>query len=152
MVQKRQLTFHSRSLFGSINIIKNQYCQSRYIATLAMTTVCPGLDDEKHATERETCHNCALSISLSAVRFRTPLGAGFSDKYHISPLSILGHCFDVVSLGEALNPQMLHLTQVKMSTCKDRDDNVYDKLNAPKWLQFNWHTNEQAQCTGGGGI
>ena len=29
---------------------------------------------------------------------------------------LLGHCFDVVSLGKALNPQMLHLTQVRMST------------------------------------
>ena len=27
-----------------------------------------------------------------AVRFRIPLGAGFSEKYHVSPLSILGHC------------------------------------------------------------
>ena len=57
-----------------------------------------------------------LSMSLPAVRFRIPLGAGFSEKYHVSPLSILGHCFDVVSLGKALNPQMLYLTQVKMST------------------------------------
>ena len=58
----------------------------------------------------------ALLMSLPAVRFRIPLGAGFSEKYHVSPLSKLGHCFDVVSLGKALNPQMLHLTQVKMST------------------------------------
>ena len=58
----------------------------------------------------------ALSMSLAAVRFRILLGAGFSKKYHVSPLSILGHCFDVVSLGKALNPQLLHLTQVKMST------------------------------------
>ena len=58
----------------------------------------------------------ALSMSLPAVRFRIPLGAGFSEKYNVSPLSILGHCFDVVSLGKALNPQMLHLTQVKTST------------------------------------
>ena len=55
-------------------------------------------------------------MSLPAVRFRIPLGAGFSEKYHVSPLSLLAHCFDVVSLGKALNPQMLHLTQVKMST------------------------------------
>ena len=40
----------------------------------------------------------------------------FVGKYHVSLLSILGHCFDVVSLGKALTPQMLHLTQVKMST------------------------------------
>ena len=50
------------------------------------------------------------------VRFRIPLGAGFSEKYHVSPLSILGQCFDVVSLGKALHPEMLHLTQMKMNT------------------------------------
>ena len=58
----------------------------------------------------------ALPMSLPAVRFRIPLGAGFSEKCHVSPLSILGHCFDVVSLDKAPNPQMLHSTQVKMST------------------------------------
>ena len=54
----------------------------------------------------------ALPMSLPAVRFRIPLGAGFSEKYHVSPLSILGHYFDVVSLGKTLYPHMLHLTQV----------------------------------------
>ena len=54
----------------------------------------------------------ALPLSLPAVRFRIPLGGGFSEKYYVSPLSILGHYFDVVSLGKALNPQTLHLTQV----------------------------------------
>ena len=58
----------------------------------------------------------ALPMSLPAVRFRIPLGAEFSEKYHVSPLSILEHFFDVVSLGKAFNPQMLHLTQVEMST------------------------------------
>ena len=58
----------------------------------------------------------ALPMSLPAVRFRIPLGAGFSEKYNVSPLSILGHCCNVVSLGKALHPQMLHLTQVKMCT------------------------------------
>ena len=58
----------------------------------------------------------ALPMSLSAVRFLIPLRAGFSEKYYVPPLSILGHCFDVVSLGKTLNPQMLHLTQGKMST------------------------------------
>ena len=57
----------------------------------------------------------ALPMSLPAVRFRTPLGAGFSEKYHVSPLSILGHCFDVVSLSKAIHPQIA-MTQVKMST------------------------------------
>ena len=58
----------------------------------------------------------ALPMSLSFVRFRILLDAVFSEIYHVSPLSILGHCFNVVSLGKALHPQMLHLTQVKMST------------------------------------
>ena len=58
----------------------------------------------------------ALSMSLTAVRFRIPLGGGFLGKYHVSPLSMFGHCFDVLALGKAPNPQMLHLTQVKMST------------------------------------
>ena len=34
----------------------------------------------------------ALPMSLPAARFRIPLGAEFSEKYHVSPLSILGHC------------------------------------------------------------
>ena len=74
---------------------------------------------EGHLLERdmEQClERGALSMSLPAVRFRIPLGAEFSDKYHVSPLSILGHCFDVVSLGNVLNPQMLQSTQVKMCT------------------------------------
>ena len=70
----------------------------------------------------------ALSMSLPVVRFRIPLGAGFPEKYHVSPLSILGNCFDVVSLDKALNPKILHLTQMKMSTWQDRDSNVYDKF------------------------
>ena len=45
------------------------------------------------------------------MRFRNPLGAGFSDKYHVSPMSILGHCVDVVSLSKALHPQTIQLTQ-----------------------------------------
>ena len=42
----------------------------------------------------------ALSMSLPVVRFRAQLGS--SEKYHVSPLAILGHCFNVVSLGIAL--------------------------------------------------
>ena len=53
----------------------------------------------------------ALPKSLPAVRFRIPLGAGFSEKYHVSPLSILGHYFDVAPLGKTLYPHMLHLTE-----------------------------------------
>ena len=57
-----------------------------------------------------------VSMSLPAVRFQIPLGAGFSEKYHVSSLTILGQFFYVMSLENAFNPQMLHLTQVKMST------------------------------------
>ena len=49
----------------------------------------------------------ALPMSLPAVRFRVPLGAGFSEKYRVSPLLSLGHCFAVVSFGKVLHPQML---------------------------------------------
>ena len=42
-----------------------------------------------------------------------PAGAGFSEKYHISPHQILRNSFDVVSLGRTLYPNMLHW---KMST------------------------------------
>ena len=45
---------------------------------------------------------CAVTVSLSAVRLKTPLSVGFSDKYVVSPLSVLGHCFDVVSLENTL--------------------------------------------------
>ena len=76
-----------------------------------VSSLCDYLRDMAQWLERG-----ALPMPLPAVRFRIPLGAGFSEKYNVSPLSILGHCFDVVSLGKALNPQMLHLTQVKMST------------------------------------
>ena len=64
-----------------------------------------------HLLERDMAQwleHGALSMSLPAERFRVPLGAEFSDKYHVSPLSMLGHCFDGVSLGKVLNPQMLH--------------------------------------------
>ena len=54
----------------------------------------------------------ALPMSLPAVRFRIPLGPGFSKKNHVSPLSLSGHYFDVASFGKTLYPRMLHLTQV----------------------------------------
>ena len=46
-------------------------------------------------TERDMAQwleRSALPMSLPAVRFRIPLGAEFSEKYHVSPLSILEHC------------------------------------------------------------
>ena len=64
---------------------------------------------------RFTKYHCvALPMSPLAVRFRTQLGKRFSEEYYVYLLSILGHCFDVVSLGKAFHPQMLHLTPVKM--------------------------------------
>ena len=41
-----------------------------------------------------------LGRGLPAVRFRNPLGAGFSDKYHVSSLSLLGHLFLCCVLGQ----------------------------------------------------
>ena len=73
-----------------------------------------------------------VPMSPPAVRFRIPLGAGFSGKYHVSPLSILGYWGNEYLIG--------------------RDGNVYDKFNAPKWLQdcmlsvgMRWHMNDQVQ-------
>ena len=97
----------------------------------------------------------ALSISLPAVWFRIPLGAGFyHERRNITVPS--SQYWDIVSmfvsLGKALNRHMLNLTKVKMSTWKDKDGNVYDKFNAPKLLhdcmlavELKWHTHEQVQ-------
>ena len=49
-----------------------------------------------------------LFMSLPALWFRIPIGTEFSMKYNVSPLSILGNCFDVVSLGKVLHPQVLY--------------------------------------------
>ena len=55
----------------------------------------------------------ALPMSLPAARVRGSLGAGFSEKYHVSRLSTLGHRgINVVFLGKVLHPQVLHFTQV----------------------------------------
>ena len=79
-------------------------------------TLCLYNDTEGERDMAQWLERGSLLMSLPDVRFRIPVGAGFSEKSLISPLSILGHCLDVVSLGKALHPQMLHLTQVKMST------------------------------------
>ena len=60
----------------------------------------------------------ALPKSLPAVRFGTPLGAGFSYNYHVSPLSILGHCF----LGQGTLPS--HAS---------RDSGVNEYLVGKRW-------------------
>ena len=49
----------------------------------------------------------AMPMSLPAVRFLAPLGAGVSEEYNVSSLLILGHCFDVVSLGKKLYSRTL---------------------------------------------
>ena len=61
-------------------------------------------------------HNLARSSMQRYFGYWTIEIGLFSEKFHVSPLSISEHCFDVVTLGRALHPQMLHLTQVKMST------------------------------------
>ena len=60
-------------------------------------------------------HGAMVREWSCAMRFQTPLDAEISEKYHVSPISILGHCFNVVSLGKALYTHMLYLTQVEMS-------------------------------------
>ena len=42
-----------------------------------------------------------LPMSLPAVRFRTRLGVGFSEKCYVSPFLMFGHGFDVVCVGKA---------------------------------------------------
>ena len=52
-------------------------------------------------------------MSLPAARVRDPLGAGFSEKCHVFPLSTLRHRgINVVSLGETFYHQVFHFTQV----------------------------------------
>ena len=51
-----------------------------------------------------------LPMSLRAVS--KPLDVGFLKKYNVYPLPILGHRYNVVSLGNTLFPHMLHLTLV----------------------------------------
>ena len=53
-----------------------------------------------------------FAMSLIAVRFQTPLGAGFSEKYHVFPFSMLKHCSDVVSLSKALYPHVCFFTNI----------------------------------------
>ena len=70
--------------------------------------------------QRRTClvqwlERVALSMSLSVVPFRIPLGSWFAEKYHASVLSILGHYFDVVSLGKALTLKCFTWLRRKMS-------------------------------------
>ena len=63
---------------------------------------------------KESPDTKVLALQLAAAcTASSKLDAGFSEKYHISPLSTLVHCcINVVSLGKALYPQVLHSTQV----------------------------------------
>ena len=55
----------------------------------------------------------ALPMSLPAARARGSLVAGFSEKYHVSPLSTLGYCgINVVSMGKSLYHQVIYFTRV----------------------------------------
>ena len=46
----------------------------------------------------------SLPMSLPAVRFRTRLGAEYSEKCHVSPLSMFGHMFRCCVLGQDTLP------------------------------------------------
>ena len=65
---------------------------------------------------------------------QTPLGAGFSKKY---PLSMSGHCFDVVSFRQGTLLSHASLDSGVNDTCliRQRRQCLYDKFNAPQWLQ-----------------
>ena len=54
----------------------------------------------------------ALPLSLPTVRFQTPLGTGFSDKYHVTAFPMLGYRLDVVFMDKTRYHHMLHLTPV----------------------------------------
>ena len=69
-----------------------------------------------------------LTMSLTAVRFRTRLGAEYSENFHVSP------------------PQCLDIVSMFCTWARHRDGNVCD---APKWLkgcmlyvELKWHTND----------
>ena len=62
---------------------------------------CVPLFLERDTTQWLEC--AALSMSLPAMRFRISLGAGFSEKYHVSP----SQYWDIVSM---LCPWARHLT------------------------------------------
>ena len=50
----------------------------------------------------------ALPMSLPAVRFRIPLGAEFSEKYHVSPLN-LGTLLRCCVPGQGTSPSVASL-------------------------------------------
>ena len=68
----------------------------------------------------------SLPMSLPVVRLRTRLGAGFSGKFHVSPLSMFGHCFDVMLCTWARHFTLTYLMckwvprRTKMAMCAMR--------------------------------
>ena len=59
---------------------------------------------------RGSCFGISIVAASHAVS--KPAWCGISQKYHVSLLSMLGHCFDDVSLGKGLYPLMVQLSQV----------------------------------------
>ena len=130
----RRITRKCRLKAGPASTL-NQHCCRVFAwltspAALKLPTCRPPQYTSLHAIELATTNTNQTLMTFSDVAggdiilpncrrqqtFRPPpvlLGTGCSGKYHVSPVSILGHCFDVVSLGKALH---LHLTQVSMTT------------------------------------
>ena len=75
----------------------------------------PGTEPRTLAWKAAVLTTTLGPISLPVVGFRTQLGAGFSEKYHVSPLPILRLCFHVVSSG-----------------------NVHFTLKCFTWLSWHW--------------
>ena len=78
------------------------------------------IDDD--TTFNHDCHerdvaqwleHSALQLAVACSASSRLASGGFSEKYHVSSLSTVGHCgINVVSLGKALYPQAFHFTQV----------------------------------------
>ena len=95
----------------------------------------------------------SLPMSLPVGQLRVPLGAGFQRKCHVSPLLVLGHYIDVVSLGKALYPHYASLdTSVNEYLVRQRwkcvrlvlSAEMAAVLHAPK-RELKWNMNEQVQ-------
>ena len=113
--------------------IKHSFVSFTYLIHMSL---CPQLTSGVRVTQ--WLQRCALPTSLPAVRFRAPVGAGVSQKCHLSPLSILEHCNFCV-FGQIILPSYASL---------DSGVNEY-LVPHPKWLQdcmlsveLKWHTHE----------
>ena len=105
---------------------KNSLSSTRNIRVWYIFTMATPAIGEKDMAQGLEC--AALLMSLPAVRFESRLVQDFQGNIMFL-LSYIGTFFDVVSLGNALSPQMLHLTQIKMSRqvnrCSDQGVNIY---------------------------